>query len=144
MMEEFLNLLATIASCCFYSAAHGNGSEPHESKIMQLLKGKRTLVAAHLLMVFGLTTSMAMLLVPALFWGFFRRGEQAKTEINYLSGTTTLRDIANAYPVHFIGALVAVAIQELKVRRWQEWVGAGVISSQLGAAVIIVSFVYGV
>lgn len=55
----------------------------------------------------------------ALYWLFFRRGKQAKAELGYLSGESSLAQVKYAYPIE-IGRIIAWCIRDLKTRREQE------------------------
>lgn len=90
-----------------------------------------------------LASPFAVIAAP-LFWLCFRRGDQARAELDYMSGAGNLSAVRRAYPLGF-GYLIAPFIRfatknpilDLPTRRRQELVGGFVIGLILYIPVIL-------
>lgn len=121
------------------SVLHGNGDGADQRK--QFWETKGFIVTAHALLSlpFGLFAPLAV----AVYWVFLRRGEQAKAEILYLSGVTTLDDVRAAYPLG-IGHLVAATIKHATIRREQELISGALLGAILAVPFIVIPTLLGV
>ena len=106
LMVFSIYVLISTYQTALASAAHGGDYMP-----------KGYIVALHVL---------STPLVAILFWVFFRRGWQAKAELDVIAGLGGLDAVRRAYPLG-IGYLVAWAIERCTTRRQQEVAGGLVI-----------------
>jgi hypothetical protein len=127
IMIEFIAFAFMTAIC---SAAHGNGKEK-----------KLIIVASHAAFVYMICGAI---FIPFAFawWGLFRRGWQAKAELDFLGGKASISKVSEGYP-HFMNMRISEIIAICKTRREQEFLLGLYTGAALGLIAMVGSFFYG-
>lgn len=103
-----LDILIFMFSTALCSAVHGSGSEK-----------KPVIVASHVLMI-GTVCGSIYVIFAGLWWALFRRGWQARAEMDYMQAKISREEMEKAYPWP-IGIGAALIADYCKTRRQQEF-----------------------